>query len=87
MVYRTQTQLDTILNPLGLLLNAHNKENVVIIPYWLLYIHSLFLGEEIYTSPFEFDQVGRNLLTMFFIGIVFFTLNLLVEYNFFIKRG
>lgn len=35
MVYRTQTQLDTctILNPLGLLLNAQNKENVVIIPY------------------------------------------------------
>lgn len=45
------------------------------------------LGEEIFTSPFEFDQVGRNLLTMFFIGIVFFMLNLLVEYNFFIKRG
>lgn len=87
MVYRTQTQLNTILNPWGLLLNAQNKENIVIIPYWLLYIHSLFLGEEIITSPFEFDQVGRNLLTMFFIGIVFFTLNLLVEYNFFIKRG
>ncbi|XP_078319655.1 phospholipid-transporting ATPase ABCA1-like isoform X1 [Crassostrea virginica] len=45
------------------------------------------LGEKIFTSPFEFDQVGRNLLTMFFIGIVFFTLNLLMEYNFFIKRG
>ncbi|XP_062578503.1 ATP-binding cassette sub-family A member 7-like [Saccostrea cucullata] len=45
------------------------------------------LGETIYTSPFEFDQVGRNLLSMFFIGIVFFTGNLLIEYNFFIKRG
>lgn len=33
MVYRTQTQLNTILNPLGLLLNAQNKENIVIIPY------------------------------------------------------
>ncbi|XP_056020266.1 phospholipid-transporting ATPase ABCA1-like isoform X2 [Ostrea edulis] len=45
------------------------------------------LGEEIYTDPFEFEQVGRNLLTMFCIGILFFTLNLLIEYNFFIKRG
>ncbi|XP_061181755.1 phospholipid-transporting ATPase ABCA1-like [Saccostrea echinata] len=45
------------------------------------------LGETIITSPFKFDVVGRNLLSMFFIGILFFSVNLLIEYNFFIKRG
>lgn len=38
-------------------------------------------------SPFEFDQVGKNLLALFITGIVFFILNILVEYNFCLRRG
>ncbi|XP_033737996.1 ATP-binding cassette sub-family A member 7-like isoform X2 [Pecten maximus] len=38
-------------------------------------------------SPFEFDQVGKNLLALFIVGVFFFILNILVEYNFCIKRG
>lgn len=36
-------------------------------------------------SPFEFDSVGRNLLAMAFQGIVYFSLNLLIEYKFFVR--
>ncbi|XP_021342260.1 ATP-binding cassette sub-family A member 7-like isoform X2 [Mizuhopecten yessoensis] len=38
-------------------------------------------------SPFEFDQVGKNLLALFIVGLVFFIFNILIEYNFCIKRG
>ncbi|XP_060082289.1 phospholipid-transporting ATPase ABCA1-like [Ylistrum balloti] len=38
-------------------------------------------------SPFEFDQVGKNLVAMFIVGVVFFTFNVLLEYNFCISRG
>ncbi|KAL5022830.1 hypothetical protein ScPMuIL_001985 [Solemya velum] len=37
------------------------------------------------TSPFEWEQVGRNLLSLFVQGLIFFTLNWLIEYEFFIK--
>ncbi|VDI42992.1 ATP-binding cassette, subfamily A (ABC1), member 1 [Mytilus galloprovincialis] len=43
--------------------------------------------EKVWKSPFEFDQVGRNLLSMFCVGILFFILNLLIEYNFFLSRS
>lgn len=35
-------------------------------------------------DPFEFNNNGRNLLAMFIQGIVYFTLNILIQYNFFI---
>lgn len=37
------------------------------------------------TSPLKFDMVGKNILALFLQGTFFFTLNLLIEYNFFIK--
>ncbi|CAG2250054.1 ABCA1 [Mytilus edulis] len=43
--------------------------------------------EEAWKSPFEFDLVGRNLLSLFCIGTLSFVLNLLIEYNFFLKRS
>lgn len=33
-------------------------------------------------NPFKWDQVGRNLFAMFMLGILFFLLNLMFEYNF-----
>ena len=36
-------------------------------------------------NPFDWVQVGRNLFAMFMLGILFFIINLLIEYNFFIK--
>jgi len=33
-------------------------------------------------NPFQWDQVGRNLFSMFMLGFLFFGLNLLLEYNF-----
>ncbi|XP_076084448.1 phospholipid-transporting ATPase ABCA1-like isoform X2 [Mytilus galloprovincialis] len=43
--------------------------------------------EEAWKSPFESDLVGRNLLSLFCIGTLSFVLNLLIEYNFFLKRS
>lgn len=37
------------------------------------------------TSPLKFDMVGKNILALFLQGTFFFSLNLLIEYNFFIK--
>ncbi|KAL3869286.1 hypothetical protein ACJMK2_041989, partial [Sinanodonta woodiana] len=42
-------------------------------------------GENRFVNPFKWDQVGRNLLSLFMLGILFFALNLLIEYNFFIR--
>ena len=36
-------------------------------------------------NPFEFDNVGKNLLSMSIQGVIFFTLNMLIEYKFFIR--
>lgn len=36
-------------------------------------------------NPFEFDNVGKNLLAMSIQGVFFFTLNMLIEYKFFIR--
>lgn len=43
------------------------------------------LGVTYTLSPFKWDQVGRNLFSMFMLGILFFIVNLLIEYSFFIK--
>jgi ATP-binding cassette subfamily A (ABC1) protein 1 len=36
-------------------------------------------------SPFEFDKVGKNMIALGVQGLVFFSLNLLIEYNFFVR--
>lgn len=36
-------------------------------------------------SPFEFDNVGKNLLALTIQGVLFYTINLLIEYKFFIR--
>ena len=36
-------------------------------------------------DPFEFNNNGRNLLAMFLQGCVYFSLNILIQYNFFIR--
>ena len=44
------------------------------------------LGNKSYTfNPFEFKIVGRNLVALAVQGFVFFSLNLLIEYRFFIR--
>jgi ATP-binding cassette, subfamily A (ABC1), member 1 len=42
-------------------------------------------GRNVTYSPFKFESGGRNLLAMFFQGIVFFILNLLIQYKFFVR--
>ncbi|XP_045158186.2 phospholipid-transporting ATPase ABCA1-like isoform X2 [Mercenaria mercenaria] len=42
-------------------------------------------GENMLPSPFEWKIVGRNLFSMFMLGILFFIINLLIEYKFFIR--
>ncbi|KAK7101016.1 phospholipid-transporting ATPase ABCA1-like [Littorina saxatilis] len=42
-------------------------------------------GETLEYNIFEWKIVGRNLFSMFMLGIFFFTLNILIEYKFFIK--
>lgn len=42
-------------------------------------------GEQTYIDPFRWNQVGRNLLSMFCMGVFCFTLNMLIEYRFFVK--
>nr|UOU03308.1 ATP-binding cassette subfamily A1-like 1 [Brachionus rubens] len=36
-------------------------------------------------NPFEFDKVGRNLLALGIQGVAYFTLNLLIQYKFFVR--
>ena len=36
-------------------------------------------------NPFEFDKVGKNLIALFVQGIVYFCLNMLIQYKFFIR--
>lgn len=42
-------------------------------------------GYSVTYNPFEFDSVGRNLLALACQGTVYFTLNLLIQYEFFIR--
>ncbi|KAL8582197.1 hypothetical protein ACOMHN_004116 [Nucella lapillus] len=42
-------------------------------------------GEKLEYNIFDWKLVGRNLFSMFMLGVGFFMLNLLMEYNFFIK--
>jgi ATP-binding cassette subfamily A (ABC1) protein 1 len=36
-------------------------------------------------SPFEFDKVGKNMIALAVQGVIFFAINLLIEYKFFIR--
>lgn len=38
------------------------------------------------TSPFKWEIMGRNLVAMATMGVIFFILTLLIEFNFFCKR-
>ena len=49
---------------------------------WSLCFHSDLKNT---LSPLRFDIVGKNILALFLQGTLFFLLNLLIEYNFFIK--
>lgn len=40
-------------------------------------------GETWYINPFAWNKVGRNLLSLFILGIFFFIVNLLIEFSFF----
>jgi ATP-binding cassette subfamily A (ABC1) protein 1 len=42
-------------------------------------------GYTVNNSLFKYNNIGRNLIFMFIQGIVYFTLNLLIEYKFFIR--
>ena len=42
-------------------------------------------GENRLPDPFSWNIVGRNLFSMFMLGILFFIINLLIEYKFFIR--
>lgn len=43
-------------------------------------------GEEHVSNPFQWDFVGKNLVAMAVQGVVFFTLNLLMQHQLFPSR-
>lgn len=44
-------------------------------------------GYKVHYSPFDFDKVGKNLLAMAIQGFVYFSINLLIQYKFFIRNN
>lgn len=60
------------------------RQNPLDIMVVILYI---FIDNKPVQDPFEWDEVGRNLFSMFMLGIGFFILNLVIEYNFCCCRG
>ncbi|GAB1598321.1 ATP-binding cassette sub-family A member 7-like [Argonauta hians] len=42
-------------------------------------------GEQVYLNPFEWNRIGQNLFSMFILGIIFFLINLLLEFSFWKK--
>ena len=55
------------------------------IQYYISYKTKAILGLTLSYSAFDFKFLGRNYLALFIQGTLFFTLNLLLEYDFFIK--
>jgi len=43
-------------------------------------------GEDMFQSPFSWDLVGKNLLSLTFLGIFFFILTLCIEYGFWYNK-
>ncbi|XP_028404446.1 ATP-binding cassette sub-family A member 1-like [Dendronephthya gigantea] len=43
-------------------------------------------GSDIFKDPLSWDITGRNILSMFVLGFVYFAFTLLIEYRFFIKK-
>lgn len=52
-------------------------------PYHKLYLGT---GEEYSMDPFRWNFVGKNLVCMAVEGFVYFILNLLIQYNFFLDH-
>lgn len=46
----------------------------------------VFPGEEYTTDPFQWDFVGKNIAFMAVEGFVYFILNLLIQYRFFLEH-
>lgn len=44
------------------------------------------IGSDIFEDPLSWEITGRNILSMFVMGFVYFGLTLLIEYKFFIRR-
>ncbi|XP_052825678.1 phospholipid-transporting ATPase ABCA7 isoform X2 [Octopus bimaculoides] len=51
----------------------------------LIYEISERFGETVYLNPFEWNKIGQNLFALFILGIIFFTITLLLEYSFWKK--
>ena len=78
--------MTVINNEIVILMKLKDITSQRIFPCYNMYIFVYVKDEEAWKSPFEFDLVGRNLLSLFCIGTLSFVLNLLIEYNFFLKR-
>jgi ABC-type multidrug transport system fused ATPase/permease subunit len=81
-------KINDIIKPIFIILFPHYCLGQGFIQMSLLYytnkINQEFGIENSY-DPFKFENNGRNLLAMFFQGIVYFILNLLIQYKFFIR--
>ena len=79
--------ISSILKPMFVVLFPHYGLGQGFIEMALLYntaeINALS-GREAAYNPFFFNNVGRNLLAMFCQGVVYFVLNILIQYKFFI---
>lgn len=81
-------QINNILKPIFIILFPHYSLGQGFIQMAYLYNYAEARRSFGYVSeydPFEFNNVGRNLIAMAVQGFIFFVFNLLVQYKFFIK--
>jgi len=81
-------RINNIIKPIFLVLFPHYCLGQSFITMSLLYniaeVQRSF-GLKSEYDPFEFNNNGKHLLAMFLQGCVYFTLNLLIEYKFFVR--
>ena len=81
-------QINEILKPIFVILFPHYCLGQGFLEMSVLYNTAMAkrsFGIRATYDPFEFNHAGRNLLAMAIQGVVYFSLNILIQYNFFIR--
>lgn len=81
-------EISDILTPIFIVLFPHFCLGRGLLDMAILYTQARAereFGIDSQYNPFEFNNIGRNLLALIVQGFVFFTLNMLIEYRFFIR--
>lgn len=83
-------QVNSIIKPIFVVLFPHYCLGRGLLDMSILY--NTYQAKKVFNiiedyDPFLFDNVGKNLIALGIQGVVFFTLNLFIEYDFFIRMG